>query len=128
MVWTSNTKTLLAVAGLTLSASLLGMAGCAKGDGGSPSAPNAPNNAALIAAGKNVVAANGCVRCHSIGGQGGRMGPDLSQEGARGRTPQWIADHVKNPRTHNPRSRMPAFQNLSANDLNALGTYLASLK
>jgi mono/diheme cytochrome c family protein len=106
--------------GLALVASALLMAGCKGGAGGGQS------DAALIAAGKGVFDSNGCARCH---GGGGRA-PDLSHEGADpSHTPQWIAQHVKNPRSQNPRSRMPAFEGkINDQDLNALGTYLASLK
>jgi mono/diheme cytochrome c family protein len=93
------------------------MTGC-KGNGSA--------DASLIAAGKNVFDANGCARCH--GGRG--RAPDLSHEGADpSHTPQWLAQHVKNPKSQNPRSPMPAFEGkISDQDLNALGTYLASLK
>jgi mono/diheme cytochrome c family protein len=41
----------------------------------------------------------------------------------------WIADHIKNPRSHNPNSRMPAFGNrIAAGDIDAIAAYLASLK
>jgi mono/diheme cytochrome c family protein len=41
----------------------------------------------------------------------------------------WLAEHVKNPKTHNPGSRMPAFEGkISDADLRALSAYLASLK
>ena len=58
------------------------------------------------------------------------MGPDLTRVGADpSHTPQWLAEHVKNPRSQNPTSRMPAFEGkISDQDLLALGTYLASLK
>ena len=79
-----------------------------------------------IAAGKAVFDANGCARCH---GGGGRA-PDLSHEGSDpNHTPQWLAQHVKNPQSQNPRSRMPAFEGkISDQDLQSLGVYLASLK
>jgi mono/diheme cytochrome c family protein len=93
-------------------------------------AASAQSDAALAAAGKAVFDANGCARCHSIGGQGGRMGPDLTRVGAEpGHTPQWLVEHVKNPKRHNPSSRMPAFEGrISDRDLLALGAYLGSLK
>lgn len=131
-------------ASLTLIA-LLVAAGCSKNDsadnGGDAPPPSPPGgartataprggDAALVTAGKAVYAANGCARCHSIGGQGGRGGPNLSQVGAgAGHTPEWLAAHIKNPKTHNPSSRMPAFGGkISDKDLLALGAYLASLK
>jgi mono/diheme cytochrome c family protein len=107
---------------LALAASSLLVIGC-KGNG---AAGGAPSDASLIAAGKGVFDANGCAKCHSGGGRA----PDLSHAGADPtHTPQWLAQHVKNPRSQNPRSRMPAFEGkISDPDLNALGTYLASLK
>jgi mono/diheme cytochrome c family protein len=46
------------------------------------------------------------------------------------RTAQWLADHVRDPKSHNPGSRMPSFgpDKISDPDLAALGEYLASLK
>jgi mono/diheme cytochrome c family protein len=93
-------------------------------------APAAPNNQQLLAAGKGVYDAVGCARCHAIGGQGGRMGPDLTRTGAvRGHTVAWLVAHVNNPRAHNPQSRMPAFEGrIPEKELQALGAFLAALK
>ena len=98
--------------------------GCNKGGG------SAPGDAAQLAAGRAAFDNNGCARCHSINGQGGRMGPDLTRVGGQpGHTPVWLAEHVKNPKTHNPGSRMPAFEGkISDTDLRALSAYLASLR
>jgi mono/diheme cytochrome c family protein len=103
------------------------MVGCSKNNA---SAPGAQDDAALAAAGKPVFDANGCARCHSIGGQGGRMGPDLTRVGADpSHTPQWLVAKVKNPRATNPSSRMPPFDGkINDKDLLALSAYLASLK
>lgn len=99
------------------------LAGCAKSAGGG-------GDAAQIAAGKAVFDTNGCANCHAVAGQGGGKAPDLTRVGADpGHTPQWLAEHVKNPKAHNPGSRMPAFEGKIAEaDLAALGVYLASLK
>ena len=106
------------------------MIGCNKNQGDAASSAGGPGNPALIAAGQTVFANNGCARCHSIGGQGGGRAPDLTKVGAEpGHTQQGLVEHVKNPRAHNPGSRMPAFEGkISDPDLNALGAYLASLK
>lgn len=122
-------KTVWMLAGLALVVSFLLLVGCNKNNAGAV-APDARREMWLAAAGKNVFAANGCARCHSIGGQGGRMGPDLTRAGADpAHTPQWLVDHVRNPKSHNPSSRMPAFQGrINDQNLNALGAYLASLK
>ena len=57
-------------------------------------------------------------------------GPDLGKLGAdAAHTPQWLADHVRNPKAHKPQSRMPAYAGkIPEEDLIALADYLASLK
>jgi mono/diheme cytochrome c family protein len=118
-------KAIPATIGFLCLASSVAMTGC-KPSGSS----SGEGDAALIASGKTVFNSQGCARCHSLNGQGGRMGPDLTHEGAKpGHTPDWIVVHVKNPKTHNPGSRMPAFEGkINDKDLQALGAYLASLK
>jgi cbb3-type cytochrome oxidase cytochrome c subunit len=105
-----------------------------------------------FAAGKHVYANNGCVRCHQLGETGGRpggpggsgggmpggkgprggmSGPDLTKVGAEpAHTKEWIAAHVRDPKTHKPQSRMPASgpEKISDADLDALAAYLASRK
>jgi mono/diheme cytochrome c family protein len=124
-----NERTVFTTAILALPVLLLALAGCAKSDQ-SASPPAATGDTALAATGKTVFQSNGCTRCHSLGGQGGRMGPDLTHAGADPKhTPQWIADFVKDPKAVNPGSRMPAFgSRIGDQDRLALGTYLASLK
>jgi outer membrane lipoprotein-sorting protein/mono/diheme cytochrome c family protein len=87
-------------------------------------------SAAQIARGRTAYRSAGCNRCHSINGQGGRIGPDLSNAGADpSHTPTWLAEHISNPRTHNPGSSMPSFAGrISQTDLKALAAYLSSLK
>jgi cytochrome c oxidase subunit II len=115
---------------VVLLASLLVIVGCAKNGGSASSTAAAQSDAALITAGKAVFDANRCANCHAVGGQGGGKAPDLTRVGAEaGHTPQWLVEQVKNPRAHNPSSRMPAFEGkISDPDLLALGAYLASLK
>ena len=116
---------------LILEAGILSMvvivaAGCAK-QSASPAA-SAPS--VQTASGDAIFRANNCGRCHMLGGQGGRMGPDLSHEGANSQhNPQWIVDHVKNPKTHTPGSRMPSFAGkIPDPDIQSLAAYLAGLK
>lgn len=127
-----------------LGASLLGAAvGCTKNRGGEdaasspsaganavPAASGNGGNTTLAAAGKIVYASNGCARCHALAGQGGRSGPDLSHVGAESsHTSDWLVAYIKDPKTHNPGSRMLAFAGkITDKDLLALGAYLASLK
>ncbi len=114
--------------------------------GGAPM--GAPDNATVLAklpggaefaVGKKVYADNNCARCHKLGetgggpsGPGGAMsGPDLTKVGADlERTKQWLADHVRNPKSHKPQSRMPASgpEKINDGDLSALADYLVSRK
>jgi cbb3-type cytochrome oxidase cytochrome c subunit len=94
-----------------------------------------------FAAGHQVFVSQGCVRCHRGTGQGnpggppgpgrgrGPGGPDLSEVGAK-HPRDWIVEHVRNAKAHNPRSRMPAYgeEKINATDISALADYLASLK
>ena len=122
-----------AVFGLIALTSLATLAGCHQNEAapslgnGSPSA--GPASGTLVA-GQSVYQASGCARCHSLNGQGGRRGPDLSHIGADARhTPQWLAAYVKDPHKVDPGSRMPPFgDRIQAADLTKLGTYLAGLK
>jgi mono/diheme cytochrome c family protein len=107
--------------GLPLLAMLGAASGC-KTPGG--------DDAALVASGRAVYEKQGCANCHAVNGQGGRKAPDLSRVGADAEhTPEWLVEHIKNPKAHNPRSSMPAFAGkIDDKDLLALGAYLASLK
>ena len=92
-----------------------------------PAAP-APAGAALASGGQKVFASHNCGNCHAINGQGGRGGPDLGKVGGE-HDAQWIVAHVRNPQSHKPGSRMPAFEGkISDAELASLGAYLASLK
>jgi cytochrome c oxidase subunit II len=122
-----NNTAAFRVAGLALLISLLGAAGCQKNGGSAGSLPAAQGNSAA-ASGREVFAASGCVRCHTIGGQGGHVGPDLTHVGADpSHTVDWLMQQIMNPRARNPASRMPPFQG-SRKDLVALASYLAGLK
>jgi mono/diheme cytochrome c family protein len=113
-------------AGLVILMSLLVVTGCRKNDASS-SLPAAQGNSAADF-GRKVFAASGCVRCHTVGGQGGHVGPDLTHVGADpSHTLDWFMQRVSNPRAWNPSSRMPAFQG-NSRDLVALAGYLAGLK
>jgi mono/diheme cytochrome c family protein len=100
-----------------------------------------------VAAGKKVYANSNCANCHKLGesgsrpggpgggppGRGGRGpgGPDLTSVGAEAEhTKQWIADHIRNPKTHKQQSRMPAYgpEKITDADLAVLAEYLAGRK
>jgi cytochrome c oxidase subunit II len=87
--------------------------------------------------GRELFVALGCGACHAVRGvAGGRLGPDLTQVGARrslaagtlkngvGNLAGWIASaqHLK------PGNRMPSYDQLQGPQLRALAAYLESLK
>ena len=80
-----------------------------------------------ISAGEKVYKAQGCSACHTIAGVGGKVGPDLSKVGAR-RDKAWIEAQIREPKSHNPESIMPAFSRLPLKDIDDLTNYLAGLR
>jgi len=98
--------------------------------------PPAPNDAEQ-AAGRLVFTGKACAACHTVRGTpaAGTLGPDLTHVGSRrtiaagmlpttrGSLAAWIAD----PQTIKPGNNMPMVP-LTADELNALAAYLASLK
>jgi mono/diheme cytochrome c family protein len=69
-----------------------------------------------------------CVRCHTVDGDGGTDGPDLSHAGSKhdaATLRRWIVD----PELVDPNAEMPAFgERLSASQLEAIAGYLAGRK
>jgi len=104
-------------------------AGCSKNSATSPSAGMGATSGGA-SSGESLFAANGCGRCHALNGNPGGRAPDLSHTGAEPtHTAQWIAEQIKDPKSHNPGSRMPAYQGkMSDQDIQTLSQYLASLK
>ena len=81
-----------------------------------------------FAAGIGVFAANDCKKCHEVDASAKGKAPNLATIGKE-HNAEWIIAQVKNPKTHKPESKMPAFgEKISDDDLKALGEYLASLK
>lgn len=79
-------------------------------------------------AGKRLFQAQNCSSCHSIGGVGGSVGPDLSQVGSR-RDLAWLHEYIENPKGKNPAARMPSFlPPLSHQEVEWLAQYLATLR
>ncbi|OGD21897.1 MAG: hypothetical protein A2W03_10955 [Candidatus Aminicenantes bacterium RBG_16_63_16] len=70
----------------------------------------------------------GCLACHMLEGQGGKVGPDLSDEASRNRSPEWLAEQIRNPKSHNPASVMPPFSGLTDAQIQSLVDYLMGLK
>jgi len=108
---------------------LLVLTGCNKSET-TAAAPGAGGATASADGGKGIFDKQGCGRCHALGGGGSRNGPDLTHTGADpSHTAQWIADQIKNPKSHSPGSRMPAYEGrISDADLKTLSEYLAAQK
>ncbi len=93
--------------------------------------PNAPGDAnapsAGVKKGKELYDTLGCAACHVVNGQGGTAGPDLSNEANKGRSRSWLATKLRNPKTDNPQTVMPAYGNLSDQQVDNLVEYMLSL-
>jgi len=70
---------------------------------------------------------NNCFDCHSLNGVGGSAGPALDDVGSR-LTPDRIKEQIRNPEAFNPESDMPAYPELSEDDLQALAAFLGKQK
>lgn len=82
---------------------------------------------ANVKKGEELFHSTGCISCHRINGQGGTVGPDLSNEGNKGRTPEWLSAQIRNPKSHGPDSIMPPFTSLSEQQVIYLIDFLTSL-
>jgi cytochrome c oxidase subunit 2 len=88
--------------------------------------------------GRDVFMATTCATCHTIRGTaaGGRVGPELTHVGSRltigagtlPNTRDHLGEWVRDPQAIKPGNRMPSHQNLPAADLEAVVTYLRSLR
>ena len=83
--------------------------------------------------------ADGCIRCHTINGYGGTMGPDLSHIGSK-RSFSWIATQIAYPSAHFKRGSMatingktypaimPNYEHMPKSQVITISKYLESLK
>jgi mono/diheme cytochrome c family protein len=69
----------------------------------------------------------GCTGCHKVNGHGGTVGPDLSDEGNKGRSTAWLTRQIRNPKANDPQTVMPAYGYLSDDKVADLIDYLQSL-
>ena len=103
----------------------------------------ASSSADPFALAKQVIREQGCGSCHTIQARGlnlmGQVGPDLTYEGDRGRTDEWLQGQITNPSTipdsevvegfRGMQSTMPSYERqLSQAELDALVAFLQSLK
>ena len=82
----------------------------------------------LVVQGKLLYSQQGCDGCHKVDGKGGSSGPDLSHEGGRNPNVDWQVSHLKDPAKMKPNSFMPAYAQLTPDQLKALAQYVVSLK
>ena len=82
----------------------------------------------MIKYGKTLYKQEGCFMCHRLNGEGGGVGPDLTTEGARGRSQEWLIGHFKDPSAYVHGSVMPPFKNLADEQLKALTEFLQNQK
>lgn len=68
----------------------------------------------------------GCFKCHSLNGHGGKAAPDLAMERTRGRSDVWLIGHFKEPQNRSQRSIMPSFSSLTDRQLKTLTVFLQS--
>jgi nitric oxide reductase subunit C len=78
--------------------------------------------------GQAIYQQNDCAACHQIMGIGGAAGPDLTYIGQKRPDVQWHIEHLVDPGSMVPDSAMPAFDDLSREELKDLAEFLVSLK
>ncbi len=71
---------------------------------------------------------NGCLGCHTMNGEGGKVGPNLTHEARRQAEIEWHIAHLKNPQEMQPGSAMPSYDKLRPEELKALAAYLSTRK
>ena len=76
--------------------------------------------------GRHLFETKGCIGCHSVAGQGGKVGPVLDDVGLR-RTPEWMIQHFLNPQVVSPGTVMPRFGFTDA-EARALTDFLLHLR
>ncbi len=86
----------------------------------------APATARAEANGKTLIERKGCLDCHSLMGRGGSAGPPLQA------TPSWsppdrMRQYIKDPRSVNPGSIMPA-SSMTDDEIGAVVDFLQSFK
>ena len=71
----------------------------------------------------------GCTECHTITGLvSNKQGPDLVMAKGNNRTHQWLHNQIIAPQSHNPRTIMPPYSQLSDKKVDLLVGFLEGLK
>ncbi len=76
--------------------------------------------------GRRLFETRGCRGCHKLNGVGGSIGPDLTEEGASQRDPDWLERHFLQPNSVSPNSPMPNYH-FTQEQGRALTFYMLSL-
>jgi mono/diheme cytochrome c family protein len=76
--------------------------------------------------GRRLFQVKGCIGCHSVAGQGGKIGPALDDVGLR-RAPEWMIQHFRDPQTTSPGTVMPRF-GFTESEARALADFLIHLR
>jgi mono/diheme cytochrome c family protein len=79
-----------------------------------------------LSEGRRLFENEGCRGCHKLNGVGGSIGPDLTEEGASHRSPEWLEKHFLNPNAVSAGSAMPNFH-FTRGQARALTYYMLSL-
>lgn len=128
------------LAGVALAAIIAGLTaigylspGLAQAPPPSSAGPTAAKGAAAtssgegISRGAQVFKSSGCSGCHSVNGQGGAIGPELSGKTLADRERGWLVTQIRNPKAHFPKTVMPAYPGLTDQEVTDLVDYLLSL-
>lgn len=83
-----------------------------------------PVNPQLVTQGKPLFATKGCENCHGIDGTKAETAPDLTRVRNRHKDAGYYIRYIKEPKSVNPNSTMPAFKDLTDAELAALADYL----
>jgi len=92
----------------------------------SPGNPPAQVSAS-VKQGEQLFNSLGCIGCHTIKGRGGVVGPALNPQLLQGKTRQWLITQIRNPRSHNPSTIMPAFNSATDQQVNEVVDFLLSV-
>ena len=80
-----------------------------------------------VSPGAAVFQTKGCMNCHSLKGTGGTFGPALDTIG-QDLSAEEIRRYVRDPKSVDPQSRMPAQTGLSDRELDEVAKFLSTLK
>jgi nitric oxide reductase subunit C len=80
-----------------------------------------------LSPGAAVFQTKGCITCHSLHGVGGGTGPALDTVG-RTYSQEELENYIRNPKSVDPASEMPAQTQLTDKEIKAVASFLANLK